>query len=92
MPKPTVTIVPDETTLLRLSAEADVRKNAFLTGFRAKFGIGAQVVWLAQDVRQTGEVTAWSDDLKTLEVRNDDTGAQYWISPRAVVAGLLGAA
>lgn len=88
--KPIVTIVPDHSTLLRLSAEADVRRRDFMTSFRAKFPVGADVLWQHPEGRQFGKVLAWSVDLETLLVQNDETAAEYWISPSAVIEALSG--
>lgn len=90
MSKPTVTIVPDHSTLLRLAAEADVRRRDFMTHFRAKFPVGGDVLWQHPEGRQFGKVLLWSDDLETLLVQNDETLTEYWISPDAVIEALKG--
>lgn len=85
--KPTVTLVPDAAVLIRLADEADVRRRDFMTGFRAKYPVGSDVVWMGAESRLAGPVLEWSTDGETLFVQSMP-GAEYWISPDAVIAAL----
>lgn len=75
-----VIIIPDDETLVRLADEAKTVREAFETSFRAKFAPGEPVRWVWGLGGVTYAGTVVRNGLGTrLYVRNDATGAEYWI-------------
>jgi len=88
--KAPVTIVPDDRTLIRLADEAARAHEAFLAGFRAKYGEGAPVRWVygnAGEIQRGHVVRQGYGD--RLYVSNTETSAEYWIHGTDRVLGAL---
>lgn len=87
--KAPVTIVPDDRTLMRLADEAARTREAFLTGFRAKYGEGEPLRWVYGNANeiQRGHVVR-QGHLDRLYVKNSETGAEYWIHGHRVLDAL----
>lgn len=81
-----VTIVPDDETLIRLADEAARTWEAFLEGFRAKYGEGEPVRWVYGSVQRGHVIRQGYND--RLYVHNSDTGADYWIHGHRVLDAL----
>lgn len=84
-----VTIVPDDATLVRLADEAARAQEAFMTGFRAKYGEGRPVRWVYGNNAQAQHGTVVRQGfMGRLYVRNAETDAEYWVSEGRVLAAL----
>lgn len=92
MTRTPVTIVPDTKTLLRLADEASTAQRAFVESFNAKYTPGQHVSWVygSADVVHQGTVLrqGGSTERPRFEVRNTDTGAEYWIAGWRIIAAL----